>query len=197
VIAGTASGTLGGSSFTDALVEVTVQSDTDNVAPEPFGVGCTFCWVNIGETTVEIAGIGTATVTDPAGIWGFAQPVDVSGTGGPELPTVVIGTVDNPPLTDSFTGLAGVLSASLLGYELKTAIGPITGLGGVGYPPRLFVNTTMGALSFTRNFGDNIEDGIAGGTFTAIVAVPEPASLLLLASGVAALAAEIRRRRRT
>jgi hypothetical protein len=61
----------------------------------------------------------------------------------------------------------------------------------------LFVNTTMGALSFTRNFGDNIEDGIAGGTFTAIVAVPEPASLLLLASGVAALAAEIRRRRRT
>ena len=86
---------------------------------------------------------------------------------------------------------------ALLGYDLTTSIGPVSSvlLGGVGYPTDLFVNTTLGALSFA----ENISSGDQTGTFTATVRVaevPEPTTLLLFGSGVAAAAARARRRAR-
>jgi hypothetical protein len=195
---GIASGMLGATPFTDALVTVTLTGDTTNVVPELFGpFNCTFCFVNVGTTTVEIPEVGTATVTDPTGIWVFAQPVDVDDDPTtPELPGVIIGTIDEPPATDSFTGLGGTGAMALLGYDLTTSIGPVSSalLGGVGYPTELFVNTTLGALSFADNFSSDPQ-----GTFTATVGlaqVPEPTSLLLFGSAVAALAARARRRAR-
>ena len=195
---GTASGMLGATSFADAFVTVTVTGDTTNVIPEPFGpFDCAFCFVNVGTTTVEIPGVGTATVTDPTGIWVFGQPVDIDDDPTtPELPAVIIGTVDEPPATDSFTGLAGTGAMALLEYDLTTSIGPISSalLGGVGYPTDLFVNTNLGALVFTSNISSD-----AQGTFTATVGVaqvPEPTTLLLFGSGVAAFAARARRRAR-
>lgn len=195
---GTASGMLGTTSFTDAFVTVTVTGDTTNVVPEPFGAfDCPFCFVNVGTTTVNIPGVGTAIVTDPTGIWVFGQPIDIDDNPAtPDLPGVVIGTVDDPPALDSFTGLGGTGSMALLGYDLTTSIGPISSalLGGVGYPTDLFVNTTLGALSFTSNLSTD-----AQGTFTATVRVtpiPEPTTLLLFGSGVAAVAARARRRAR-
>jgi|SRR5688500_13322465 len=195
---GTASGMIGATSFTDAFVTVTVTGDTTNVVPEPFGeFACPFCFVNLGTTTVEIPGVGTATVTDPAGIWVFGQPVDVDDNPAtPDLPGVIIGTVDEPPATDSFTGIGGTGSMALLGYDLTTSIGPVSSalLGGVGYPPSLFLNTNLGVLRFAENISTD-----AQGTFTATVgvtAVPEPATLLLFGSGLAAFAARARRRAR-
>jgi hypothetical protein len=195
---GTASGILGATSFTNAFVTVTVTGDTTNVVPELFGsFNCPFCFVNVGTTTVEIPGIGTATVTDPTAIWVFGQPVDIDDDPTtPELPAAVIGTVDDPPALDSFTGLGGTGAMALLGYDLTTSIGPISSalLGGVGYPTELFVNTTLGALTFTSNLSSD-----ETGTFTATVElaqVPEPTSLLLFGSGVAAFAARARRRAR-
>ena len=194
-ISGIASGTIGGAVFTDALVTVTMHGDTDNVLTDPFPdeFPCDFCTVNASSlTTVAIAGIGTATVTQPTGIWGFAQPVDLDDDDPlPTLPVVVMGTVDDPPLLNSFTGLAGVASDGLLGYFLNTPFGPHTATpGGVFYPVDLFVQTNFGNLSFTRNLELDME-----GTFTATVApVPEPASVLLLGVGVATVARRIRRR---
>jgi hypothetical protein len=192
---GTASGMLGATPFTDAFVTVTLTGDTTNVVPELFGAfNCTFCFVNVGTVTVEIPGVGTATITDPTGIWAFGQPVDLDDDPAtPELPGVVIGTLDDPPATDSFTGIGGTSSMALLGYDLTTSIGPVP-FGGVGYAEGLFLNTTLGTLIFAENISTD-----ADGTFTATVGVaevPEPATLFLFGSGIAAFAARGRRRGR-
>jgi hypothetical protein len=193
---GTASGTIGGSAFTDVLVVVTLTGDTADVISDPFAPDfpCAFCFANAGLVTVEIPGIGTATVTDPTGIWAFGQPVDLDDDPTtPDSPGVVIGTVDHPPALDSFTGLGGTLNFALLDYDLTTPIATVGGIvSGVGYPPGLLVNTTLGNLSFTSNLSANSTDG----SFTATVgAVPEPATMLLFGSGIAAFAD--RRRVRT
>jgi PEP-CTERM motif len=195
---GTASGTLGATPFNDAFVTMTLTGDTNNVVPELFGAfNCPFCYVNEGTVTIDIPGVGTATVTDPSGVWVFGQPVDIDDDPTtPELPAVVIGTVDDPPATDSFTGIGGTGSMALLGYDLTTPIGPVSSvlLGGVGYPPALFLNTDLGVLRFRENLTSDPD-----GTFTATVGVaevPEPATLFLFGSGVAAFAARARRRGR-
>jgi hypothetical protein len=195
---GTASGMLGAEAFTNAFVTVTLTGDTTNVVPELFGpFNCTFCFVNVDTTTVDIPGIGTATVSEATGIWVFGQPVDIDDDPTtPELPAVIIGTLDDPPATDSFTGIGGTGAMALLGYDLTTSIGPVSSalLGGIGYPTELFLNTDLGALSFTSNISSDPQ-----GTFTATVgvtAVPEPTTLLLFGSGIAAFAARARRRAR-
>ncbi len=195
---GTASGMLGATSFTDVFVTVTLTGDTNNVVPELFGsFNCPFCYVNEGTVTIDIPGVGTATVTDPTAIWVFGQPVDIDDDPAtPELPGAIIGTLDDPPATDSFTGIGGTGAMALLGYDLTTSIGPVSTalLGGVGYPPSLFLNTNLGILTFAENLSTDSD-----GTFTATVAVaevPEPATLFLFGSGVAALAARARRRAR-
>lgn len=189
VQSGIASGMIGGSSFTDAMVQVTVTGDTANVAPVFGG----FAFANVsGATTVTIAGIGTATVTDASAIYSFPTPVSLT-SGFPILPYVLIGMLENPPALDSLTGLGDTGSNALLGYNLQTSIGPITATpGGVGYPVGLFVHTTLGNLSFASNISPTAE-----GTFTATVAaVPEPMSLLLFAGGLLALASLSRRHSR-
>ena len=130
-------------------------------------------------------------VTQPTGIWGFAQPLDDDDL--PALPLVIMGTVDDPPLLNSFTGLGAVASDDLLGYLLNTSFGPLTATpGGVFYPVGLSVETDPGNLSFTSNLEPDME-----GTFTATVAAaPEPASVLLLGVGIATVARRIRRRAR-
>jgi hypothetical protein len=180
---GFASGTIGGSNFTNALIEVRASGDTTNVVS--FTDGVITVYANLSSlTTVTIAGIGTATVSDANAVYSFPTAVDIDPTHGfPILPYVVIATLDSPPALDSFTGIGAEGNNALLGYDLKTAIGPITGSpGGIGYPTLLTVHTSKGNLSFTANISPTNQ-----GTFTATL-VPEPMSLLLLGSGIALLA---------
>jgi len=185
---GITSGMIGGASFTNALATVTVTGDTANVVTQTIE-GYLFN-VNVSTLTrVTIAGVGTATVTVPTAIYSFPTPILID-SGLPVLPYVVMGTLDSPPAVDSFTGLGGLGSNSLLGYDLRTAIGPITGSpGGVFYPVGLIVPTNLGNLSFTSNLTPTMV-----GTFSATV--PEPNSLVLLSLGIAGLAFQLRFRAR-
>jgi hypothetical protein len=184
-LTGVASGTLGGTPFTNVLVTETLIGDTANVTAAA-GL-CPTCLVNLGTTTtVNIPGIGTATVTDPDGI--FSSVTSVTPQGGfPSGPYVVFATLDNPPATDSITGFGIAGSSDLLGYDLRTPIGPITAIGGVGRGPQDFVNTTLGKLTFASNFLPTGQ-----GTFTATA--PEPATLALLCIGLAGLGFAWRRK---
>lgn len=183
---GTGSGQIGGTPFTDALVVYTGTADTGGVVTFSF-MGASFHAIALDSLTVSIAGIGTAAVTDPAEVFAFPQAIVDTDGEIPELPGLVLGRIDNPPDLDSFTGAAAVFSNSLAGYDLTTSIGPINGLGGVGFVEDCgtpfhdpCLGTSFGALSFTSNI-------IAerGGVFTATrQAVPEPAALLLMGGGL-------------
>ena len=93
------------------------------------------------------------------------------------LPLVVVGTLDNPPSLESFTGLAGTAGAGLAGYNLATSFGPFTSAGDVGYPIGLFLNTSGGSLTFDANFVDGDES-----TFTATTRVLERRACRCLAA---------------
>lgn len=193
---GIASGSIGGQDFSDVVVVVTLTGDTDDVISDPFlpDFPCSFCYANPGLVTVEIPGVGTALVTEPTGIWVVGQPVDLDDNPEtPDSPGIVIGTVDDPPLLNSFTGLAATLNFALLDYDLTTAIAINGGIvSGVGYPTDLFVQTSLGNLTFTENIGFD-----SSGSFTATTSdVPEPATLLLFGSGIVALVARRRFRAR-
>ena len=195
---GTGSGAIGGTSFTDALVVYTGTADTDDVLTLSPMMGFTVYAVALDALTVNIAGIGTATITDPTKVLDLPQPIIDPDGDIPALPGLLLLRGDNPSDLDSGTGMAAVFGNALAGYDLKTSIGPITDLGGVGFPENCApgsdpcIGTSRGLLSFTSNI---VQDN--GGTFTATlqpVAVPEPVTLLLMGSGLTA--ALVRRSRR-
>jgi hypothetical protein len=197
-ISAMASGQIGGTTFTDALVELIGTGNTANVTSLFSGEA----FANPFDSfEVTIAGVGTATITDPSGIWAVPTP----GFDSIPVPVVVIGREDHVggvPVLDSITGLGVVGGNALAGYEGTTGIGPITDEGAIGFPAcggpteDPCVHTTLGLLSFSANLRPTTLAG-GQGTFTATVAstpTPEPASGALILCGLAALAALHRRR---
>jgi hypothetical protein len=163
----TGTGNLGGTSFTGALVTVTLTGDTTTVlsGDSPFGT-CTPCFTNAGIATVNVFGVGTGTFTDSMVAWDNAS----SGINS-------ISIVDR--------ALPGavlyLISSAFATYDLRTSIGPISS------PPGLFIHvypTTLGNFTLT-----SVADTA---TFTATLGpqatVPEPASIILLGTGLVAVA---------
>jgi hypothetical protein len=179
-----ASGTLGGTPFTDALVTVELTADTSGVVePAPSDGGAPGVLFNEGTATLTIAGLGTATFNDPFGYFAVFFPASVF----PGCPCVGIFEGGS----GGGTAILGLVDASLAGYDLASAFGPLTGTGaGLAMHPDgspVEFLTTAGALFLTSG-GDRA-------TLTVTVeAVPEPASLSLFA--VAAFGAIAARRRR-
>jgi hypothetical protein len=171
----TASGTLGGSSFTDASVTVTLTGNTSGITsgPAPY----TDVLINPGPTTITVSGIGTGTFTDPIVV--LDTLTDNSLLGQPAI--LFLDTT-----TD--TGIVLETGAVFTTYDLNTSLGPISGLGGVASGSAItpVFPTTDGNLTWT--VGQTLVDA----TFTAVTTTPEPATLLLVGSGMAAMLARRR-----
>jgi hypothetical protein len=164
-VSDTASGTLGATSFTGALVTVSFSGDTGTVFMSSAGF-----WENdIGTATVTIAGIGTATFTDA--MFAFDNQAAIAAGIGDNT---CVGC--RASVLDTFNSVFG-------SYDLMSAIGPIS--GAVFFRPDLSYGTTMGLLNFSS--------AGATSTFTATT-VPEPANLILLGTGLVSLIGFVRRR---
>jgi hypothetical protein len=158
------------------LVTVNLIGNTSNVtsAPAPFNQFLE----NPGTATINIAGVGTATFTDLVEILSTFNSPSPSPFNG--QPTVIIATLDNPQGT-SLTGVVFATNPAFLGYDLRTSIGPISGLGGDASGPNGVHHTTMGDLFFANGIGQ-----AQTATFTSST-VPEPTSLMLFSVGLLGL----------
>jgi hypothetical protein len=163
----TATGALGSSSFTDALVTLTVVGN-------PFTPGlCTGvpnCTVNAGVISVDVSGVGTATLTDahqgviradgalPAGgMADFTANRPVIYTESPVFATYNI-TESIGPITGTAFSDRGVVfptSAgsfvlnSVVGNSTFTALSTLTRTGGTFTNPATFTQSGVGQISST------------------------------------------------
>jgi hypothetical protein len=158
-----ASGSLGGASFSDALVTITLLGDTSTSTTGIFGALEVF-----GPATVTVEAIGTASFTDSLAV--FDNPT--FGAAG---------------ILDSNLGLFGfdvldTIDPAFGTYDLTTNIGPITG-SSLFSPP----DPNNGFNGFATTDGNFVLTNSGTSTFSASTAVPEPGSLFLLGVGLSGL----------
>ncbi len=145
--------------FTNAVVTITLTSDTATVNG-PAGSHQT----NVGVTTISVSGMGTGTFMDPTSVSENPSSYPIAGINDLFRSTIILATA----------------SPSFAAYDLKTSIGPISGLA--YYQPGFVYSTTSGLFEL---------DSVATSTFTAVTA-PEPTSCVLMCTAL--LAAAARRR---
>jgi hypothetical protein len=163
----TASGSLGLQGFTNALVTISGTANTENVQ----NIGPDFFFINMPSAEVSVAGLGTFLFTDELDF--FTNSVS---NPFPEAAGVSDRTLDGFDILDTFSTGIGT-------YNLKSAFGPVTGMGA----------TNLGT-KFGTTDGDLVFSSIGDSTFTATSAVPEPTTIELLGTGILALATVARRK---
>jgi hypothetical protein len=165
-----ASGTIGQTSFTNALITISAFADTSNIAPIVGGDGFS---LDNASASITIGSLGTFTfVTGTRFFQNFGLPgFSRASTSGFDL-------INGPAGEPAFSS-----------WAMLTSIGPITGFGGVlqwsAGGPLPAVVTSGGTLV--------LSDGAADITFSARVSAPEPSTILLIATALLGLGRFMRR----
>lgn len=156
---GTGSGNLDANSFFDVFFEVQIAGDTDDIN------------FDFGPDVPQIAGLsGTISLTG-IGLGTFADSLYVFNNQSNEA--VGFGSSSQFDLIDLFAPGVGLDT-----YGLDTSFGPISSVN-LFFGQFLQVDTSLGSLTF---------DTVREATFQATLGViPEPASILVLASGAVCL----------
>ncbi len=151
---GTLTGTIGATSFTDAAVTLTTVADTSNIVLT--NIDGYNIYENAGTTTIQIAGVGTATFNGGDSFGAFSE----------DLTSVFAGT-GNVGIADISQQVAifGNFTTIPPFYDLSTSF---TSTGTSSYNSNSF-STTLGDLTIGSTSGN--------ATFTA-TAVPEPATIV-------------------
>jgi hypothetical protein len=160
-----ASGSLGGTPFTNALVTFTQTADTAAITTVSPGL----LEVQDITSTVSVAGVGAGAFAGPTVT--FVNQASIAANAGLAVDTV---SSNGPIILNAF-------NPALAAYNLATSIGPVSG------PLPTYAPGTAFA-TFAGDFVINV-NGISGNsTFqaTLVAAVPEPSSLVM--AGAAALA---------
>jgi hypothetical protein len=161
----TASGTLGGVSFTNQNVTVSFTGDTGNVT----NAGGIFNSIGVGSITIGSA--GPVLFTDSIEFFDN-QPQGAAGIGDATLDASILDT----------------FASAFDTYGGTTAIGPTSGpvffIAGVNY------NTAAGALDFSTAGADSTFTATLGSPSP----VPEPCTFALLGTGIVCLAGAARRK---
>jgi hypothetical protein len=160
----TTDGSLGGTAFTGKLVTLTFTADTTNVT---FFQGSGFTqYTNVPTvSTVNVAGIGTATFSDAMSlsVFAFSTFSEFSATD----------TATSTDILDTFAVTSG-----FAGYNMQGPLAPVS--GGAAYPVGTLFGTDLGNFELTKT---------GGGVSTVAATLPEPSSLGLLAIGLFGVAA--------
>jgi hypothetical protein len=160
------SGSLGGTSFTNALVTITLDGDTATVTGSPGGFEQEF-----GSAFVVVSGSPVAEFTDPS----------MDAFDNPSVPAAGISDVTKNLL------IMDTINTAFLTYDFRSPIGPVT--GPANFNSGAVFPTTAGDFFIT-----SVAEGTSrfSAKFPASP-VPEPATIALTACGLAGAA--IRRRR--
>lgn len=165
----TASGSLNGVTFTNALVTFSGSADTSGVY-SPFAGAYRIDNISL---SVTVQGLGTAHFTD-----------DMFVVSNQTNHFVGFGDV-----TYSYDGLLVTGQVANAGYDLSTPFGPVTGKAVTGLPEPYATDQGVFGISYRP-------PGSGTATFQATLApVPEPSTWLLMTGGLAALGAVLRRGR--